>query len=325
MHIMVYQLVNDDAGGHSYYWDPETNAVSWTDPNEPPPAEAAAPAPTPTPTSTTTTTTAEWQLVPDEASGTAYYWNPATNEVSWTAPPDSAAPITTTTTAPPATPTAASSLPPALAAKLAQRGLVQPVAAAAPQLTRPSQPVPQPQPPSAPVAQPPLPPGWNEMRDPAGKPFWRHVASGQASWTRPSAQQQPRSAPAPSWSGAAGPAVGPVGPMARPAAPRPSPYGRGGGGGGGRGGAAAGGAAAGGRSRAEERGARARINSTRDPLDPASWDGYEVPPVGGWGGRAAGGGKGGAPAGAASAAPAKRSGPLPSPGEIMRMRQQQGL
>lgn len=28
----------------------------------------------------------EWQLVPDEASGHSYYWNPATNEVSWTAP-----------------------------------------------------------------------------------------------------------------------------------------------------------------------------------------------------------------------------------------------
>ncbi|KAL1525441.1 hypothetical protein AB1Y20_020299 [Prymnesium parvum] len=54
-----------------------------------------------------------------------------------------------------------------------------------------------------------------------------------------------------------------------------------------------------------------------DPLDPASWEGYEVP-VGGWN-RGAGGASTSTSAAATSSAPKKPGGPLPSPGEILRM------
>ena len=44
------------------------------------PAPAAAPSP------------ADWQLVPEDATGRSYWWNSATDEVSWSAPPGVEAP-----------------------------------------------------------------------------------------------------------------------------------------------------------------------------------------------------------------------------------------
>eukprot|EP00965_Chrysotila_dentata_P197372 6178152-Pleurochrysis_carterae.AAC.1 len=63
--------------------------------------------------------------------------------------------------------------------------------------------------------------------------------------------------------------------------------------------------------------ARMAARSRADPLDPASWEGYHVP-QGGWskGLPADPGAAANRPAGAA---PAKQKGPLPSPGEILRM------
>ena len=68
------------------------------------------------------------------------------------------------------------------------------------------------------------------------------------------------------------------------------------------------------------------MNSKRDPLDPASWEGYDVPAAGGWGrGLDHAQGRSGAPRPAAAAtaagagAPHRSGGPLPSPGDIMRM------
>ena len=63
-----------------------------------------------------------------------------------------------------------------------------------------------------------------------------------------------------------------------------------------------------------------------DPLDPASWEGYDVP-LGGWSrglsaaqGRGAGATASGATSGAAATAPAHPPGKaLPSPGDILRM------
>lgn len=49
----------------------------------------SSPLPSTTETAVDTTTISFWQAVVDAKTNRSYYWNPATNEVSWTLPPNS--------------------------------------------------------------------------------------------------------------------------------------------------------------------------------------------------------------------------------------------
>ena len=69
--------------------------------------------------------------------------------------------------------------------------------------------------------------------------------------------------------------------------------------------------------------ARHEKRARADPMDPSSWEGYQVP-TGGWGrGLPPQGGAAPAAGGATTADAARKSngGPLPSPGDILRMNQ----
>ncbi len=327
-----WQLVRDEKSGHAYYWDSVTNAVRWDAPADAPSAadeQAAASQSVSTPAADAPAASAltpvvgasvceggsaeapaGWQLVPDSASGAAYWWHQETNEVRWERP--DAMPST-------------GAVDEAAASGTDSPGLST---AAPPQRQPPAAP------PAAPPASAPLPAGWIESCDPSGARFYVHAASGQSSWTRPEQPpQQPQ--PAQEQHGLAPLAMpqrrqqsarpqqqhGAGHPYARPQQQPQQQHG-------------------GGRGSDRRRGfmARQMKRAAADPLDPASWEGYEVP-VGGWSkgladqppGAGGAGARGGAQPTAASSAqpaaggpPVRRAGPLPSPGDIMRMNAQAG-
>lgn len=115
-----------------------------------------------------------WEQITDPASGKPYFCNRATGETSWT---------------PPAAPA------------------MQPGAAMAPT------PAPAPSGPPQGGAAPPLPPGWEQINDPAsGRPYFCNRSTGETSWTPPAAPviQQPAPAMAPAPTPAAAPAPAPA-------------------------------------------------------------------------------------------------------------------
>ena len=401
---MPYTLVPADGATPAYYWDPDTNDVSWTRPDT---GSAMTGVSSALPdTCGASNTVNHWTLVIDPASGAPYYFHAETNEVRWEKPDDFVASETLTalvpTTAAPAPATApaaadtTAALPAALAQRLAQRGITNHL---------------QPSPAPVQVGPPALPPGWKPLSDPSGNIFFRNVFSGEMAWThpgltnrltpqppaapqQPAAQQPPAAQPAstgallPPWPAPAplaaavqmlqkpphstssnpppcgmhapttarlsnappsaavlrrlpppdhsilGPGYNPsvVGPGYRKAVTvhdvptnRPTPYdrrtGKGHGKGHGKGGRG---------GRGAPNTAPIRGGSAYDPLDPSSWEGYDVP-IGGWsrGLATSSGSAPPAPSGEAGAAPAGAAvGPLarpavgkalPSPGEILRM------
>ena len=216
--------------------NPETNEVSWT----PPQASAA-----------TTSAQPPWTYV-SEVGSAPYWWNTVTNEVSWVLP--GPAPSTSETPLPLSGTAAAGvrgfdtgvsamvppepgggSLPPALAQRLAQRGIGRTNSAVQP--AHPSQHAdPSSQPPAlaqpaqaqSAAAPPALPPGWTQHRDPEGKMFYRQAATGRTVWTHPALVAPP---PVPPHAAAlppppppqAGRAVAAPPPSAPSQQPRPAP------------------------------------------------------------------------------------------------------
>ena len=381
---MPYTLVPADGATPEYYWDPDTNDVSWTQPDTGSAMNGVSSALPDTGGASNTVN--PWTLVTDPASGAPYYFHAETNEVRWEKPDDFMASETLTepalvpTSAAPAPATAPAAadttpaLPAALAQRLAERGITNHLQAS---------------PAPVQVGLPALPPGWKPLSDPSGNIFFRNVLTGEMAWTHPGLTPQPAASPQPAaapqppaalpastgtllppWPAPAplaaavqmlpppphstpshpppsavalrrlpppdhsilGPGYSPsvVGPGYRKAVTvhdvptnRPTPYDRRTGKGLGKGGR-------GGRGAPDT--APTRGGSAYDPLDPSSWEGYDVP-LGGWSrglatsqGRAApapSGGAGAAPAGpVAAVGPLARPAPgkaLPSPGEILRM------
>ena len=293
---MPWQYVTENTP-NPYYWNSETNETSWTAPQE----QKSA-----------------WQKVTDENTGREYYWNAATGEVKWTNPEEASAPAPAPT---PAATSSSSSMQPAV---LAERLLKMAAATLPPQSDAAPPPLANATPVSSPPGLPPLPAGWSVMRDAAStRLFYGHSSSGRTSWSHPAMApaSEPLSEPAPLQSLPQAvpqrpPAVGEMVDVQQPQyagagpgyskavklpqqIPRPAPYHRPGRG----------------RGRSGRKGQRAY-----DPLDPSSWEEYEVP-EGGWskGLAQSQGQPARAPQPSAAAPPRPEGKALPSPGEILRM------
>ena len=183
-----WSKVVDSATGAAYWWDSSTGAVSWSAPDGHQPEADQSP----------------WVSVVDKSSRLTYWWNQQTDERSWTAPRSSEAPANASggpaaeiePEAHPAPAPAPAALPSLLQQRLARRGLAVP-GSLGPHSQGPGQPAERPAPACAvpgPITQqpvlamptPPLPPGWLVQRDPSGRVFYIHPASGHTSWTPPS-------------------------------------------------------------------------------------------------------------------------------------------
>lgn len=144
--------------GHTYWYNPETGATSWTDPN-----------------SSQASSTDEWResRTPE---GRVYYYNSKTRETRWTKP-DAAMPAVQ------------APLPPGWVQNKAPDGRVYYYHSTTRETrwTRPAVDAP-----AVKENKPPtpllLPPGWAEYKANDGRPYYYHAATRQTSWSHPGSE-----------------------------------------------------------------------------------------------------------------------------------------